>query len=153
MLHRLAWTSIPSPSFSAARLNEVIASSRRNNERNHVSGMLLFTGANFLGILEGQDLDLRDLWLRLRRDQRHCDLLHIGEDMCGSRWFPVWRMGYMVDASVDALIMSFRSLQPRVGPDRACAAASVDAIRVPPASSAPKWAQVLRPIMASADSM
>jgi hypothetical protein len=40
MLRRLAWSSVPSPSFSPARLNEIIALSGRNNERNQISGML-----------------------------------------------------------------------------------------------------------------
>ena len=61
MLSRLAWSSVPSPTFSAARLNEIIAPSRRNNERNHISGMLIFTGAQFLGILEGDDHNLARL--------------------------------------------------------------------------------------------
>ena len=118
MLRRLAWSSVPSPSFSVARLNEIIAPARRNNERNHISGMLLFTGANFLEILEGGEFDLRDLWLRLERDRRHCDLLRIGDDLCGERWFPEWRIGYIVDAKVDAQIESLRSLKARIDLDR-----------------------------------
>jgi hypothetical protein len=125
MLRRLTWSSVPSPSFSAARLNEIIAPARRNNARNHISGMLVFTGANFLAILEGEELALRDLWLRLEQDQRHCDLLCIGDDLCGERWFPVWRMGYMVDAKVDALIESFRGPQARIDLGRTGAGAQI----------------------------
>ena len=75
MLRRLAWSSILSPSFSVAHLNDIIAPSRRNNKRHHISGMLLFTGAHFLGILEGDDCDLGNLWLRLERGSRHGDLI------------------------------------------------------------------------------
>ena len=32
MLRRLAWSSVPSSSFSAARVNEIVAPSRRNND-------------------------------------------------------------------------------------------------------------------------
>jgi len=92
MLRRLAWSSIPSRSLSAARLNEIGARARRNNERNHVSGMLLFTGAHFLAILEGDQWDLQTLWVRLERDQRHCELIRSGDDLCGNRWFPEWTM-------------------------------------------------------------
>lgn len=55
MLRRLAWSSVPSPSFTPARLNEIVARARCNNERHHVSGMLLYTGAHFLGVLEGAE--------------------------------------------------------------------------------------------------
>ena len=153
MLRRLAWSSVPSPSFSAARLNEIIAPSRRNNERNHISGMLLFTGAHFLSVLEGEEVDLRDLWLRLEQDRRHCDLLRIGDDLCGQRWFPTWRIGYLVDPRVDARIESFHSLQARIDGDRAGGGAQVDTLRAPQSWSTPKWTQIVRPIMLSADSM
>jgi hypothetical protein len=153
MLRRLAWSSVPSPSFSAARLNEIIAPARRNNERNHISGMLLFTGANFLEILEGGELDLRDLWLRLERDHRHCDLLRIGVDLSGERWFPEWRIGYIVDARVDAQIESFRSLKARIDLDRPGADTQVGTFRPPPSPNTPKWAEFIHPLMLSADSM
>src|SRR5690349_8471280 len=52
MLRRFAWSSLPSASFSAARLHEAAALWRFNNERHHVSGMLLFTGIHFLAIVE-----------------------------------------------------------------------------------------------------
>ena len=153
MLRRLAWSSVPSPSFSVARLNEIISPARRNNERNHISGMLLFTGANFLEILEGGELDLRDLWLRLERDRRHCDLLRIGDDLCGERWFPEWRMGYIVDTKVDAQIESFRSLKARIDLDRPGAGTQVGTFRPLPSPSTPKWAEFIHPLMLSADSM
>jgi hypothetical protein len=153
MLRRLAWSSIPSPSFSATRLNQIIAPSRRNNQRNHISGMLLFTGANFLGILEGKDFDLRDLWLRLERDRRHCDLLRIGDDLCGQRWFPVWKMGYIVDMKVDAQIESSRSLQARIDLNRTGAGTHLDTLSSPQARTTPKWVEFIHPIMLSADSM
>jgi hypothetical protein len=132
MLRRLAWSSVPSPSFSAARLNEIVAPSRRNNERNHISGMLLFTGAHFLGILEGDERDLGNLWLRLERDERHCDLIRIGDDLCGERWFPEWMMAY-TDHAV-------------VGPQ-------IERLRSPQAWIASKWAEMIHPIMLRADSM
>ena len=105
MLSRLAWSSVPSPMFSAARLNEIIAPSRRHNERNHISGMLIFTGAQFLGILEGHDHDLARLWSRLENDRRHGSLVRIGVEACGARWFPNWLM-----ARIDLL----RAPQPLV---------------------------------------
>jgi len=131
MLLRLAWSSVPSSLFSAARLNEIIAPSRRNNERNHISGMLMFTGAQFLSVLEGDDRDLSKLWLSLERDPRHSALVRIGEERCGERWFPEWLMAYTDHADVGAQIDSLRS----------------------PVSPAPKWWDLIRPMMMTADSM
>jgi FAD-dependent sensor of blue light len=68
MLRRLAWSSVPSPWFRAARINQIVVPSRRNNLRNHISGMLLFTGAHFLAVLKGEERDLSDFgyaWNRI----------------------------------------------------------------------------------------
>ena len=127
MLRRLAWSSVPSPSFSAAALDEIVASARRNNERHHVSGMMLFTGAHFLGVLEGAEWDLANLWQKLGRDDRHGDLRRIGDVLCGDRWFPKWIMSRTDNAVVRAQIESLRSPQAR--------------------SPAAGWAEAIRPIM------
>jgi hypothetical protein len=153
MLHRLAWSSAPSPSFSAARLNGIIAPSRRNNERNHITGMLLFTGAHFLAILEGEERDLDGLWWRLERDERHCNLFRIGDDLCGTRLYPEWMMAYEVDSEVDAQIESLHSLQTAVDRDRAGTRGRSGTRRSLQAQSTPMWARIIQPIMAHADSM
>ena len=153
MLRRLAWFSVPSPSFSAAHLNQIIAPSRRNNERNHISGMLLFTGAHFLAMLEGEERDLSALWLRLERDRRHCDLFRIGDDLCGKRMYPEWMMAYMVDSKVDEQIESLRSLQARCEVHGARAAARAETVRSLQPRNTPMWAQIIQPIMLRADSM
>lgn len=132
MLRRLAWSSIRSPSFSVADLNAIVARWRRNNERHHISGMLLFTGVHFLGILEGDEWDLGKLWLRLERDPRHCDLVRIGNDLCGERWFPEWTMAYA---------------------DYERVATQIETIRSPQTWIAAKWAELIRPILMRADSM
>ena len=126
MLRRLAWSSIPSPSLSAAQLEEIRARARRNNERNHVSGLLLFTGEHFLAILEGHEWDLQKLWLRLEQDRRHRELIRIGNDRCGNRWFPQWKMSYTGHALV---------------------AARIEELRAESAHISSKWAQMVRPIL------
>ena len=127
MLRRLAWSSVPSSSFSVASLDEIVASARRNNERHHVSGMMLFTGVHFLGVLEGAEWDLANLWQKLGRDERHRDLRRIGDVLCGDRWFPRWMMARTDSAVVRAQIESLRSPQ----------------VRSPTAG----WAEAIRPIM------
>jgi hypothetical protein len=109
MLRRLAWSSVPSPRFSVAHLVEIVAHSRRYNERHHVSGKLLFTGAHFLGILEGHECDLENLWRRLQRDERHRELIRIGSERCGMRWFPQWSLGYRNHAVVRSHLLRLRS--------------------------------------------
>ena len=96
-----------------------------------LSGMLIFTGAQFLGILEGDDHDLARLWSRLENDRRHGSLVRIGVEACGKRWFPNWLMAYT---------------------DHADLGARIDLLRAPQ-SLVRTWSDMMRPIMMSADSM
>jgi hypothetical protein len=150
----MAWSSIPAPSLSPARLNDIIAPSRRNNERNQISGMLLFTGAHFLAMLEGEERNLDDLWLRLERDQRHCDLFRISEEICVKRLYSEWMMGYVVDSWVDAQIEQLRSVPSPVCNGRAGAGTPEWALRSPRhVRSTPKRARTIHPNTRRADSM
>lgn len=126
MLRRLAWSSLPSASFTATRLHEAAALWRLNNERHHLSGMLLFTGVHFLAIVEGHERDLERLWLRLQEDARHRDLIRIGDVACGTRWFPRWLISCTDDAVAGPQIETLRSLHTPI---------------------ASRWAQLIRPVM------
>ncbi|HEY6825640.1 MAG TPA: BLUF domain-containing protein [Gemmatimonadaceae bacterium] len=129
MLRRLAWFSRASVSFSTARLRESAALWRFNNERNHLSGMLLFSGVHFLAVLEGQECDLDRLWRRLQQDKRHRDVIRIGEIACGRRWFPHWILSCTTDPMAAAEIERLRSSQEPI---------------------ASKWTQLVPPIMVKA---
>jgi hypothetical protein len=142
MLCRLFWASVPSPSFSAARINQIVSAARRNNSKHEISGMLLFTGAHFLEVLEGEDGDLADLWGRLKRDQRHCGLFRISDDRCAGRMYPEWKMGYLVDQEVDVQIESLHRLQAQAEREPRCV------------GGCSEWgARIIHPIMLRADSM
>ena len=132
MLQRMAWSSVPSPSFSAARLGEMIAPARIDNHRNHVSGRLLFTGAHFLEIVEGEARDLDELWSRVNSDARHDGVIRLGNEPCDERWFPEWMVGYADEAQVGDELEALRSAP--LGRDSA-------------------WASATRAIMQRADSM
>ena len=135
MLRRLAWSSVPSSSFSADGLDDIVARAWRNNERHHVSGVMLFTGARFLGVLEGAEWDLANLWRKLARDERHQDLRRIGDVLCGARWFPTWTMLRTDSAGVRAQIESLRSPQ---GPGPAAWADAVHPITLRVRHPAPR---------------
>lgn len=109
MLKRMAWSSIPSPSFTAARLGEIIAPARIDNQRNQVSGMLVYTGAHFLEIVEGDERDLEAIWSRVERDDRHQGLLQHGSEPCDGRWFADWKVGYADDDDVGAELRTLRA--------------------------------------------
>ena len=88
--------------------------------------MLLSTGAHFLAVLEGHERDLARLWLRLQDDERHRDLIRIGDIACGRRWFPQWILSCTGDAM---------------------AAREIEGLRSSRAPIASVWTQLIAPIM------
>jgi hypothetical protein len=132
MLRRIAWSSLPSPAFSAARLGTMVAAERSNNSRNHVSGVLLYTGAHFVEILEGEESVLDARWSRVQHDDRFASPVRIGEEACNARWFADWKLAYADDEDVGA---------------------QVEALRTRTTPSASGWSTATASIMARADSM
>ena len=109
MLRRLAWSSLPSPTFSAARMGEIAAPARSSNKCNNVSGVLLYTGVHFVEILEGEERVLDEMWSRLQRDDRHVSLVRIGDEPCNERRFAEWKLAYADDQDVGAQVEALRS--------------------------------------------
>jgi hypothetical protein len=51
--------------LSAANYGAIGKGFGRHNERNHITGGLLLTGADFLEIVERREWELDNLWLRV----------------------------------------------------------------------------------------
>jgi len=153
MLRRITWSSVISPGFSPARLNEIIAPARRNNERSHISGMLVFNGSQFLAIHEGHVADLDALWCRLLGDTRHAGVFRIGDEACGRRMFPDWMMGYTCDGKVGHQIDALRALATKIDREPAVVGRKKRDLASTSAQRTMSWAKALYPMMMRADSM
>lgn len=69
----------------------------RNNTRDNVSGLLVWTPTSFFGVLEGQFALLESLFARIRADERHSDIKLLTMVEIRARRFNTWRLSY-VDA-------------------------------------------------------
>ena len=77
----IAYSSNASVPFNADSLAELLAVSRRNNERAGVTGMLLYRGGNFLQALEGPTSAVRTTFERIAQDSRHRTVAILFEEM------------------------------------------------------------------------
>lgn len=68
--------------------------SRRNNERDGLSGMLLYSSQSFLQLLEGDSESLDRAYVRIRADDRHTNLRLLLDDEVAGPLFPGWTMGF-----------------------------------------------------------
>ena len=77
-----------------AQLAPILESAVRHNREDDISGMLLYSGGNFLQVLEGAHEQVRQTYQRICRDPRHNNILFLTQEEVDERHFSGWSMGY-----------------------------------------------------------
>ena len=85
---RLAYFSKPADTFRFTDLEPVLASSRRNNERFNVTGLLGLTSTHFMHYLEGPREAVSLIFSRIMHDRRHRDVTLYGVAEIEDRLIP-----------------------------------------------------------------
>jgi hypothetical protein len=80
--------------MSRHALVELLTVSRRNNQRDGVSGLLLYRGGNFMQLLEGDEAQVRATHARIERDPRHRGVMTILQQPVSERLFDDWSMAF-----------------------------------------------------------
>ena len=80
--------------MSSDELLALLRQSRARNERNEVTGMLLYKNGHFMQVLEGPEKQVRTIFSSIKRDMRHksVDILRTGYVI--ARHFPNWAMSF-----------------------------------------------------------
>ena len=93
-LLELIYTSFAEAQNDTDDVQNILASSERNNVASNITGLLLFDGARYIQILEGESQDVERLFMTISKDPRHhsLELLHKGPIL--ERSFETWRMAY-----------------------------------------------------------
>ena len=90
-LIRLIYISKPTEAARGA-WESILASSRGNNARHDITGMLLAGGTYFLQLLEGERAAVTDTFLRLSKDPRHKRIELVSSAPAEVRLFGDWSM-------------------------------------------------------------
>ena len=75
-------------------LHDILSSARRNNQRDQITGMLLYCNGRFLQILEGSKDAVSRTFDRIREDNRHHGVFKLDELVVAERQFGNWAMGF-----------------------------------------------------------
>lgn len=86
--------SLIDPTCANATVADLVEASITNNRRRDITGSLLFTGAHFAQILEGQEDNVAALMTSIGHDERHDRLTVINHAPIGERKFRDWALGY-----------------------------------------------------------
>jgi hypothetical protein len=124
MLVRCLYASQMKSSHSQEVLTQILDSSRRNNTKNGITGVLLTTSKFFVQLLEGGRDEVNDLYNTIVRDDRHERVRMMLYEETAERRFENWTMGkvnvdkinpvlllkYSVRAELDPMSLSGRSM-------------------------------------------
>jgi hypothetical protein len=90
----LIYSSVSTRPLGEDDLGALLAQSRESNEREDITGVLLFRNGYFLQVLEGPDAAVRAKLDRIKHDERHTQVRVILEELVEDRQFPEWTMGF-----------------------------------------------------------
>jgi hypothetical protein len=109
--------------MSAKELLEILQASRENNQRQHITGKLVYKDSIFLQVLEGEESDLETVWANIKEDPRHHNIVEISYKPIEERDFTEWAMGFVNMSGVDLASMPgyTRFLENDFSPDTLCA--------------------------------
>lgn len=98
----LVYASSAARLFSESDLSDLLATSRENNARAGITGMLLYKDGNFMQVLEGEEGAVRELYEKIGTDPRHKGEITLLRSIADERQFPDWSMGFRDLDSLEA---------------------------------------------------
>jgi hypothetical protein len=90
----LVYVSSATTLFSDRELDEILVTSRENNARLNISGMLLYKGGNLMQVLEGEEAKVRTLYAKITADRRHNGFIILCDGYQAERQFSDWTMAF-----------------------------------------------------------
>ena len=113
---QLAYISTSRQPVDQALLDDILAASRRNNERCGVTGLLVSGGKRFLQVLEGPDQAVLATYARIQNDPRHFAFVVLTTRVVEERAFGAWSMAYHQGAAAaeDALVDAVEALTANI---------------------------------------
>ena len=95
MIQQLVYISTMRGAASPEMYQQILATSRRNNGRDGITGLLVAGGNRFLQLLEGPTDKVRETYARIRDDERHFATVVLSARTVERRYCPDWTMGYV----------------------------------------------------------
>ena len=92
-MERIIYISTARQMPDAALVQDILTSSRRNNRRDDLTGLLVVGGRRFLQVLEGPRAQIDAAYSRIRADDRHFAMVELSRKPIEERAFADWAMG------------------------------------------------------------
>jgi len=93
-LIHIVYMSFSSKALSEAELNAFLASIRRKNQDQGITGLLLYNDEAFIQVIEGKKDIIDRVFELISQDSRHTNIVKLLEEAIDKRAFPDWSMGF-----------------------------------------------------------
>ncbi|HKL35931.1 MAG TPA: BLUF domain-containing protein [Salegentibacter sp.] len=77
MRYAISYVSTVNPALSESEIQAALDFSKDWNNNNNITGILLYSQGNFFQVLEGQEQLLKELFERIKLDERHHNIITI----------------------------------------------------------------------------
>jgi len=99
-LFHLIYVSTAVLPMSENDLADLLKQCSARNERNRITGMLLYKNGHFMQVLEGDEARVMEIFADIEKDKRHKSVDILRAEFIQYRDFPDWSMGF---ANIDKL--------------------------------------------------
>ncbi len=108
MLVELLYCSVSvAPKLTDEDLNHILASARRRNLAEDITGMLIYHRGEFVQILEGESKSVANVYEKfIGSDLRHTAINKVQENTISHRSFHEWSMGFVGTPEIESLMPS-----------------------------------------------
>ncbi len=95
MFRHIAYVSLSRAPLEPKVLSDILKVSARNNERDGITGVLMYHNELFFQVLEGEDRAVGQCYNRISIDPRHSSIVKNLDETVEVRSFSDWLMGYV----------------------------------------------------------
>lgn len=100
-MYTLTYESVEAKRISSAEMEDLLEQARENNQKNKITGCLVYYNGRFIQILEGEREVVLNLYKKIQQDARHKEVHLFSDDDIEERTYPNWGMAYYpVDPNV-----------------------------------------------------
>ncbi len=77
MRYAISYVSTVSEELTRKDIEELLKNSEENNNREDITGLLLYSEGNFFQVIEGEESKVKQLYKTIEKDQRHSNIIKI----------------------------------------------------------------------------
>ncbi|MAN61493.1 MAG: hypothetical protein CMI60_06035 [Parvibaculum sp.] len=93
-IFQLLYTSKAQQGLAKSDLDAILRTAQHNNAKTDVTGFLIFDGAHFIQLLEGQRSHVETVYRLIESDRRHYSVEPLLQDVKPARSLSNWAMAY-----------------------------------------------------------